>query len=283
MKIELAKNFGFCFGVKRAIAIAENSPNSSTIGELIHNNLEISRLQKDFKVKTLKSISELSDEKKVIIRTHGIRKQDLEFLKKNHFEISDATCPFVKKPQKIAQDMSEKGYDIVIFGDIQHPEIQGIMSYVSTNVFVVANEEDIEKIKFKSKIALISQTTKKIEKFNQIAVKILPKVKELRIFNTICNATLQNQEAIEILAKKSDVMVIVGGKNSSNTRQLFLISKNFCEDSYLIESENEVKGEWFLNKNLCGISAGASTPDWLIQKVIEKIKNLDEKATIKKF
>lgn len=272
MKIELAKNFGFCFGVKRAISIAENSPNSSTIGELIHNNLEILRLKDDFKVKTLKSISELSNEKKVIIRTHGITKTDLEFLKKNNFEISDATCPFVKKPQKIAQDMSDQGYDIVIFGDIQHPEIKGIMSYVSTNVYVVANEEDIENIKFKQKITLISQTTKKIEKFNQIAMKILPKVKELRIFNTICNATLQNQEAIEELSKKADVMVIVGGKNSSNTKQLFLISKSFCNDSYLIESEAELEKKWFQNKNLCGVSAGASTPDWLVQKVLKKLQ-----------
>lgn len=272
MKIELAKNFGFCFGVKRAISIAENSPNSSTIGELIHNNLEILRLKDDFKVKTLKSISELSNEKKVIIRTHGITKTDLEFLKKNNFEISDATCPFVKKPQKIAQDMSDQGYDIVIFGDIQHPEIKGIMSYVSTNVYVVANEEDIENIKFKQKITLISQTTKKIEKFNQIAMKILPKVKELRIFNTICNATLQNQEAIEELSKKADVMVIVGGKNSSNTKQLFLISKSFCNDSYLIESEIELEKKWFQNKNLCGVSAGASTPDWLVQKVLKKLQ-----------
>lgn len=272
MKIELAKNFGFCFGVKRAISIAENSPNSSTIGELIHNNLEILRLKDDFKVKTLKSISELSNEKKVIIRTHGITKTDLEFLKKNNFEISDATCPFVKKPQKIAQDMSDQGYDIVIFGDIEHPEIKGIMSYVSTNVYVVANEEDIENIKFKQKITLISQTTKKIEKFNQIAMKILPKVKELRIFNTICNATLQNQEAIEELSKKADVMVIVGGKNSSNTKQLFLISKSFCNDSYLIESEAELEKKWFQNKNLCGVSAGASTPDWLVQKVLKKLQ-----------
>lgn len=272
MKIELAKNFGFCFGVKRAISIAENSPNSSTIGELIHNNLEILRLKDDFKVKTLKSISELSNEKKVIIRTHGITKTDLEFLKKNNFEISDATCPFVKKPQKIAQDMSDQGYDIVIFGDIEHPEIKGIMSYVSTNVYVVANEEDIENIKFKQKITLISQTTKKIEKFNQIAMKILPKVKELRIFNTICNATLQNQEAIEELSKKADVMVIVGGKNSSNTKQLFLISKSFCNDSYLIESEIELEKKWFQNKNLCGVSAGASTPDWLVQKVLKKLQ-----------
>ena len=128
-------------------------------------------------------------------------------------------------------------------------------------------------IKFKSKVAVVSQTTKKIENFMKIVDFLVKKVREVRVFNTICNATLENQEAAKELAERADIMIIIGGKNSSNTKQLFLISQKFCKDSYLIENENELEISWFENKNLCGISAGASTPDWIIQKVIAKISN----------
>lgn len=272
MKIELAKNYGFCFGVKRAINLAENSPNSATIGELIHNNEEISRLKNKFGVRTLKNIYELSDEKKAIIRTHGITKDDLEILKQKNIEFIDATCPYVTKPQKIVEKMSNEGYDIVIFGDENHPEVKGVKSYANGNVYVVLDANSIKKISLRNKVAIISQTTKKIEDFKKIVNEVMEKSKEIRVFNTICNATLQNQEAVEKLAKKADIMVIIGGKNSSNTKQLFIISKRFCQSSYLIENEFELNKDWFLNKNLCGISAGASTPDWIIQNIIRIIE-----------
>ncbi|MGB2553715.1 4-hydroxy-3-methylbut-2-enyl diphosphate reductase, partial [Campylobacter sp. MOP51] len=123
-------------------------------------------------------------------------------------------------------------------------------------------------IKLSQKVAVVSQTTRKVEKFMQIVNYLMLKTKEVRVFNTICNATLENQDAVKDLAQKADVMVIIGGKNSSNTKQLYLISKNFCADSYLIENESELEGAWFEGKNHCGISAGASTPDWIIQNVI---------------
>lgn len=274
MKIEIAKSCGFCFGVKRAIKMAENAGNAATIGELIHNPDEIKRLRDNFGVNTLSDISELSNEKKVIIRTHGITKNDLHTIQKDNRVIVNATCPFVTKLQQIVEKMSNEGYDIVIFGDENHPEVKSAKSYACKNVFVVLNKEDLVDLKIFSKVAVVSQTTKKVEEFTKIVNFLINLCKEVRVFNTICNATLENQEAVRNLAKKSDVMVIIGGKNSSNTKQLFLISKNFCQDSYLVENAEEIQKEWFENKNLCGISAGASTPDWIIHKVVSVIEKI---------
>nr|WP_315062424.1 4-hydroxy-3-methylbut-2-enyl diphosphate reductase [uncultured Campylobacter sp.] len=273
MKIELASSYGFCFGVKRAIKIAENAKDAVTIGPIIHNNDEINRLNKNFNVKTLEGINEIDGEKKAIIRTHGITKGDLAELKKSDIKVIDATCPFVTKPQQICEKMSKEGYDIVIFGDEKHPEIKGVKSYAVGKVFVVLEEGELEGVKLAQKVAVISQTTRKVEKFMQIVNYLMLRVKEVRVFNTICNATFENQEAVKNLAVRADVMVVVGGKNSSNTKQLYLISKTACEDSYLVENELELERTWFEGKNLCGVSAGASTPDWIIQKVIDKLES----------
>lgn len=273
LKIELASSYGFCFGVKRAIKIAENAKDAVTIGPIIHNNDEINRLNKNFNVKTLEGISEIDGEKKAIIRTHGITKGDLAELKKSDIKVIDATCPFVTKPQQICEKMSKEGYDIVIFGDEKHPEIKGVKSYAVGKVFVVLEESELENVKLAQKVAVISQTTRKVEKFMQIVNYLMLRVKEVRVFNTICNATFENQEAVKNLAVRADVMVVIGGKNSSNTKQLYLISKTACEDSYLVENELELERAWFEGKKLCGVSAGASTPDWIIQKVVDKLES----------
>ena len=272
MKIEIAKNCGFCFGVKRAVQIASKYKGASTIGELIHNSQEITRLRDECGVKTLKNISELSGET-AIIRTHGITKGDLAVLKERGTKVVDATCPFVTKPQQIVEKMSAEGYEIVFFGDSEHPESKSVTSYANS-VVIVSNENELENIKLKNKVALVSQTTKKLENFNKIATALIAKCKEVRVFNTICNATLENQEACKELAKKADAMIIIGGKSSSNTKQLFYIAKELCSDSYHIESPVELDAAWFKGKELCGISAGASTPEWIINQVVEKIKEL---------
>ena len=275
MRIEKARSYGFCFGVKRAVEIAEDSKNAVTLGPLIHNPLEIERLAKNYNVKFVNDIDEIDENiKRVIVRTHGIPKQKLQKLKEKNIEVIDATCPFVKKPQEIVEEMSKLGYDIVIFGDKNHPEIQGVMSYcVHDRVFVVLNPEELKNIRLKDKVATVAQTTRKLEDYLKITNHIIAQCKEARIFNTICNATFENQDAVRELSKKADIMIIVGGKNSSNTKQLYNIAKENCE-SYLVESENELNPEWFNNKKLCGISAGASTPEWLVEKIISKIKEI---------
>ena len=275
MLIKKAKSYGFCFGVKRAVEIAENSKNAVTIGPLIHNPLEIKRLADNFNVKYVENIEEIDENiKRVIIRTHGIPKDKLKRLKEKNIEVIDATCPFVKKPQEIVEEMSKQGYDIVIFGDKNHPEIKGVMSYsVHKRVFVVLKVDELKNLKLKEKIAVVAQTTRKIEEYLKITDFLIKNHKEVRVFNTICNATFENQEAVRELSKEADIMIIIGGKNSSNTKQLYNIAKDNCE-SYLVESEEEINPEWFKNKKLCGISAGASTPEWLVEKIISKIKDV---------
>jgi 4-hydroxy-3-methylbut-2-en-1-yl diphosphate reductase len=279
LEVKLATHYGFCFGVKRAIKIAQDHRNSSTMGPLIHNQNEINRLKDNYGVGLYNSLNEVKDNDTVIIRTHGIPKNDLVQLKKKNANIINATCPFVTTPQQIVKKMSEDNYSIIIFGDENHPEVKGVKSYGKTqdDVYVVLDETDLEGIVFKyNKIATVAQTTRKKEIYLKIIDSLILKYKEVRVFNTICDATFENQAATKKLAQQVDVMIIIGGKNSSNTKQLLYIAKDYCKDAYLIEDEQEIDTIWFDKKNICGVTAGASTPDWIIQKVIKKIKRLNK-------
>lgn len=275
MNVKLASSYGFCFGVKRAIRIAESYENSATMGPLIHNQNEIDRLKSDYNVGLYQNLTDVKTDDTVIIRTHGIPKNDLKNLKQKDAKVINATCPFVTTPQQIVKKMSEDNYSILIFGDDEHPEVKGVKSYGQdqNDVHVVLTVEDLDKIKFKyDKIATVAQTTKKKEVYLEIVNSLILKNKEVRVFNTICDATFENQDAARELSKEVDIMVVIGGKNSSNTKQLHSICKENCEDSYLIENANELDPSWFNNKNLCGITAGASTPDWIIQQVVDCVE-----------
>ena len=278
MEIKLASNYGFCFGVKRAIKIAEDYKNSSTMGPLIHNQDEINRLKNDFNVGLYNNLNDVKDNDTVIIRTHGIPKNDLKNLKAQNAKIINATCPFVTTPQQIVKKMSKENYSILIFGDADHPEVKGVQSYGEdqNDVHIILEPSDLDGLVFKnSKIATVAQTTKKKEKYLEIVNALILKNKEVRVFNTICDATFENQDAARELSKEVDVMIVIGGKNSSNTKQLHSICIENCSDSYLIENETELNYLWFIDKNLCGITAGASTPDWIIQQVVDKIKSFN--------
>ncbi len=276
MKIQLASSYGFCFGVKRAIKIAEEHQGSKTYGPLIHNKDEINRLKEGFNIGLAEKLDDVTPEDSVVIRTHGIPKEELSQLRAQENQIIDATCPYVTTPQNIVAQMSEKGYSIVIFGDKDHPEIKGVVSYAKDvrNAFIVKHENELENLPILSKVAVVAQTTRKPEDFLKIVNALVLTHKEVRVFNTICNATFENQDAAAELAKDADIMVVIGGKHSSNTKQLHSICKSYCDDSYLIENERELEAEWFEGKELCGISAGASTPDWIVQNVIDKIESL---------
>ncbi|UTJ06876.1 4-hydroxy-3-methylbut-2-enyl diphosphate reductase [Arcobacter roscoffensis] len=278
MKVKLASSYGFCFGVKRAIKIAEAYENSATMGPLIHNQDEINRLKNDFNVGLYQNLKEVKDDDTVIIRTHGIPKNDLKDLKAQKAKVINATCPFVTTPQQIVKKMSKEGYSILIFGDSSHPEVKGVKSYGEDqdDVHVIMEIDEIKNLNFKnSKIATVAQTTKKKEKYLEIVNHLILRNKEVRVFNTICDATFENQDAARDLSKEVDVMVVIGGKNSSNTKQLHSICKENCEDSYLIENHNEIENSWFEGKKLCGVTAGASTPDWIIQEVVNKIEKIN--------
>ena len=273
MQVKLASSYGFCFGVKRAIKIAQEHKNSATMGPLIHNQKEIDRLKKDYNVGLYTTIDEAKAHETVIIRTHGIPKNDLEKLKQNNTNVINATCPFVTTPQQIVKKMTADSYSVVIFGDEEHPEVQGIKSY-GDDVQVVLEPSELENLVFKyEKIATIAQTTKQKEKYLEIVNHLILRYKEVRVFNTICDATFENQAAARQLSNEVDIMIVIGGKNSSNTKQLF----NICSEniqSYHIEDELELDSNWFTNKTICGVTAGASTPDWIIQKVVDKIEQI---------
>jgi 4-hydroxy-3-methylbut-2-enyl diphosphate reductase len=277
MKIELASSYGFCYGVKRAIEIAEKHENSFTYGPLIHNKDEINRLKEGFNIGLVEKIEDIKNDNAVVIRTHGIPKNELALLKQQDNKIIDATCPYVTTPQNIVAKMSSEGYSVVIFGDKEHPEIKGVVSYANekNHAFVVLEAEELEMLPLKNKVALVSQTTKKPEDFLKIVNRLILTHKEVRVFNTICNATFENQDAASELAKEADVMIVIGGRHSSNSKMLHSISQQQCGESYLIENETELDANWFRDKKLCGISAGASTPDWIIQNVVNKIQEID--------
>jgi len=275
MQVKLASSYGFCFGVKRAIKIAEGYENSATMGPLIHNQNEIDRLKNDYNVGLYKELDEVKEDDTVIIRTHGIPKNDLKDLRQKDAKVINATCPFVTTPQQIVKKMSEEEYSIVIFGDEEHPEVKGVKSYGKDldDVHVVLEANDLDKIRFKyDKIATVAQTTKKKEVYLEIVNNLILKNKEVRVFNTICDATFENQDAARELSQEVDIMIVIGGKNSSNTKQLHSICLENCKDSYLIENSSELDLLWFQNKTLCGITAGASTPDWIIQQVVDQIE-----------
>ena len=244
MQIKLASNYGFCFGVKRAIKIAEDYENSSTMGPLIHNQDEINRLKKDYNVGLYNNLNDVKDNDTVIIRTHGIPKNDLKNLKALNAKVINATCPFVTTPQQIVKKMSQEGYSILIFGDSDHPEVKGVQSYAEfqDDVHIVIEPSDLEKIVFKnSKIATVAQTTKKKEKYLEIVNYLILRNKEVRVFNTICDATFENQDAARELSKEVDVMIVIGGKSSSNTKQLHSICLENCKDSYLMKMNKSLK------------------------------------------
>jgi len=276
MEIKLASSYGFCYGVKRAIDIAQKHENSLTYGPLIHNKDEINRLKDGFNIGLAESLNDVKKGDTVVIRTHGIPKDELQILKKQKNKVIDATCPYVTKPQQIVEKMSSNGYSVVIFGDKNHPEIKGVVSYADgEEAFIVLDEKELEDLPLRNKVAVVAQTTRKPEDFLKIVNALILKHKEVRVFNTICNATFENQDAAEELAKEADIMIVIGGKHSSNTKQLHSIASRGCANSYLIENEAELQKEWFENKKLCGISAGASTPDWIVQNVINKIKEIN--------
>ncbi|MCD4818800.1 MAG: 4-hydroxy-3-methylbut-2-enyl diphosphate reductase [Candidatus Cloacimonetes bacterium] len=271
MNVRIAKNSGFCFGVKRAIRIAleasETNSEIVTLGSIIHNPQMVEKLNKK-EIYRVDSIEEIKG-RPTLIRSHGIKKTELEELKKKNIEIIDATCPYVYKAQQYASKLSDEGYPVIILGDESHPEVIAIRSYISGENYVVVDPLKIPAKRFK-KVAVISQTTRSIEDLKKLIQALLPMCIELRIINTICSATSVRQEASLKLAQESDLMIVIGGKKSSNTKMLAKISAQFIETHH-IETEKELSLKWLKNKENIGITAGASTPDWIIVNVYNKI------------
>ena len=271
MSVRIARNSGFCFGVKRAIKIALKTSRENhevvTLGPIIHNPQMVAKLESEniFKVDNIEQIKG----RPTIIRSHGIKKEILEELEKNNIEIINATCPYVSKTQDYAKSLSEDGYELIILGDRNHPEVKALQSYIDKEVIIVANANELVDKQFK-KVGIISQTTRRVEDLQDLVNKLVSRCHEVRVINTICNATTIRQNSTLALAKESDVMIVVGGKNSSNTKMLAKICESFVK-TYHIEVAEEIEKEWLNDKQDIGLTAGASTPDWVIVEVYNKI------------
>jgi len=279
MQIVLAKSAGFCFGVKRAVNMAfqaaEEDGNICSLGPLIHSPQLVERLEAEG-INVINDINAVADQS-VIVRSHGITRQEEEYLHAHKLKVVDATCPFVKKAQKYAGQLGAEGYSVVIVGEQEHPEVQGILSYVqNAQVFVVADVESAAQLPLGKKVGLVAQTTQAYENFSSIALKLLERSKELRIFNTICDATSVRQNEARELAASVDVMLVIGGYNSANTNRLARICREIQSNTYHIESAEEISVSWFDGVERVGITAGASTPEWIIREVMVRLEKIQK-------
>lgn len=266
MEVILAEYLGFCYGVKRAIKIArENADGKScTLGPIIHNPQMVERLKTEG-VGMVENLSEMS-EGTVIIRSHGVGAQVYEKIRSKGLKIVDATCPHVKKAQLAAKELAEGGYNVVIIGEKNHPEVKSIFEWAKGAATILETEAEAENFAPCKKLGIVSQTTLTGEHFKKIVLRLLDKSKDIRILRTICTATEQRQTAAIELAEKVDVMLVVGGKNSANTTKLANLCAGKCK-TYHIETASEILPEWFVQSKKVGITAGASTPDWIIREV----------------
>jgi 4-hydroxy-3-methylbut-2-enyl diphosphate reductase len=278
LKVIVASEAGYCYGVERALKMVKKALEDGkipiyTLGPLIHNPQVVSDLSK----KGVTPVSSLDEVEKgyVVIRSHGVPPDVLEKAKLKGIKIIDATCPFVKKAQEKASLLSSEGYLVVIIGEKRHPEVIGLLGYAGGNSLVLENPEDIPfEILKREKIGVVVQTTQSEEKLFDIINKLIPFSGELRVFNTICNATQKRQEAARKLAQEVDVMIIVGGKNSANTTRLYQISKRINPRSFHIETAEEIKEEWFDRAETVGLTAGASTPRYLLNEVEKRVESI---------
>ncbi|MDR2426914.1 MAG: 4-hydroxy-3-methylbut-2-enyl diphosphate reductase [Endomicrobium sp.] len=274
-KIKIADKSGFCFGVQRAVSLAEKTAGLNkrvyTLGPVIHNPQEVERLNK----KGIKTLADPRSVKKgiIILRTHGIPLQlHKELKKKKSIEIIDATCPFVKRAQDIVKKLSANNDTIIIVGERVHPEVVALMSYGNGKCIVVENIKEAQKLEIKGDLNIVSQTTQTPKNFDSI-VNCLKKSYKVKIFNTICKATFDRQQSAEKLAKTVGLMIVIGGKNSGNTTRLAEI----CSDktkTYHIEKADDLKKSWFKDKDVIGLTAGASTPYWIIKQVQRRIEEI---------
>ena len=277
MKIEvyLANNAGFCGGVKRAVILADKSAEKGvySLGPLVHNQRVVEELEKKGVV-TVENIDNINNSK-VIIRSHGIHKSIREELIENKNQIIDCVCSKVKKIYDIVEEKYAEGYNIVIYGDPKHPEIISINSYANDEAIIIQDEKDLEKIP-KGKLAIVSQTTNNEKKYKNLInlIKDISK-DEILVYNTICSATKNRQESAIELSKEVDAMIVLGGKNSSNSNKLAQVSREHCKNVYFIESIDELDFDKIKKFNKIGITAGASTPDSVIKEAVSSMENFD--------
>lgn len=283
MEIKIAKACGFCFGVRRAIQIAEDSVKEKrqayTLGPIIHNPQLVNAL-KEKGVSPISEIDELGNGDTLIIRSHGVGPAYYKKAEQMGLELLDATCPHVRKAQLDAKHIIEKGYDLVILGEKKHPEVISIAKWAGDKGLVIETIEEAENLPHHAKLGVVVQTTFEARELERIKAVLETKADELEMHATICTATQERQESAIQLAKESDMMIVVGGKNSANTTRLAQVCQKENCPTYHIETAAELETAWFAGKNKIGITAGASTPDWIIQEVVSKMEMMENNVEV---
>jgi 4-hydroxy-3-methylbut-2-enyl diphosphate reductase len=277
MKINLAKSAGFCFGVKRALKIAldtaKSDKNVYMLGDIVHNETVVKLINKS----GIRKILRLSrgKDKTLLIRAHGACKKTFSEAKRLGYKIVDATCPMVKEIHKIAKEAENQGYRIIIIGDKNHDEVHGISGQLKTGAIIIEKPNQAKKISFKGidKACVVVQSTQNLQKVNQILGIIKTRIKNTKFFNTICQPTRIKQEEIRTMPLENEAMIVIGSKNSANTKRLYEISHTLNKNTYWIGSQNEINKNWLNNIKTIGITAGASTPEVVIRAVINQVRN----------
>jgi (E)-4-hydroxy-3-methyl-but-2-enyl pyrophosphate reductase len=284
MEVLLAEEFGFCFGVERAVEMVEGAlaegAKVRSLGALIHNSQEMQRLEAEG-VTTINSPAEAATDETAVIRAHGVTPQVQRELESRAAKVIDATCPFVTKVQKLAERAASEGRDVVVVGNPDHPEMIGVVGYAPSKSYVVRDASEVAALPMLHAPLVVSQTTIKLQTFLDAAAAVrLKSDTEPQIVNTICSATRDRQDAARALAGQVDAFYIIGGRHSSNSVKLLAVCREQCAQSFLIETADEINPQDLAEVNRVGVTAGASTPNWLIEQVVERLRALGEREAL---
>ncbi len=279
-KIILAETWGFCFGVERALRIVEKTSEKSEgpvkiLNKIVHNASIVQKLEE----RNITSIKDLSEIQKgtLVISAHGVAPQIKNQAQKKGLNLVDTTCPLVTRIHKATQQFLDKGYTVILYGDKNHNEVKGVVGLAPDRIIVVNGPEEIENLPvIEEPLALVSQSTQSLDGFDLMEQKLKEKYPDLAVENTICEPTVKRQEAIAKLAPQVDMLIVVGSTISSNSLRLLELSQKFCPKSYLIDAVDQIQIEWLENVETVGITAGASTPAYLVKAVIEKLYQIYE-------
>ena len=281
MQVLLAEEYGFCFGVERAVEMVEGALSEGatvrTLGPLIHNTQEIGRLESEG-VRTIDAPAEVEEGVTAVIRAHGVTPQVQRELEARAERVIDATCPFVTKVQKLAERAAEQGRDVILVGNPDHPEMIGVVGYAPERSHVVRDAAEVASLPPLHAPLVVSQTTLKLSTFLEAAEAVRAKAdSEPQVVNTICSATRDRQDAARALAGEVDAFYVIGGKHSSNSLKLLSVCKEQCARSFLIETPEEIDPADLSGAERVGVTAGASTPNWLIEQVVSRLREIGEK------
>jgi 4-hydroxy-3-methylbut-2-enyl diphosphate reductase len=276
MRVIVAKHAGICYGVERALKLAGEAAAAGgevrTLGPLIHNPQAVRALREQG-VEVAAGIDEVTGGT-LVIRTHGVDPAVIGLAEERGLTVIDATCPFVSTAQRHAADLAQQGYAVVIVGEAEHPEVEGILAHAGGQAIIVQHASDLPKKVASRQVGVVVQTTQSPSRLEEVVSALLPRVTELRVFNTICSATAQRQKAADELAHEVDVIVVVGGYNSGNTTRLAEICQAVNQRTHHIETADELDAAWFEGAHVVGVTGGASTPAEQIRSVIAAIESL---------